>query len=114
MKKILSALFIFVLLFLLCVSTSAKTVLLGDVDFSGKVTVKDNFFYSVCFKVCNNLFRCEHFYFSLGLFLCVFYNLQRALDRVGSYNVGIGVFAPDYLLIVGVECVSAVILKSGS
>ena len=41
MKKILSALFIFVLLFLLCVSTSAKTVLLGDVDFSGKVTASD-------------------------------------------------------------------------
>ncbi|MBO5935140.1 MAG: hypothetical protein J6Q94_06590 [Clostridia bacterium] len=41
MKKILSALFIFVLLFLLCVSTSAKTVLLGDIDMSGKVTASD-------------------------------------------------------------------------
>ena len=41
MKKILSALFIFVLLFLLCVSTSAKTVLLGDVDGNGKISVAD-------------------------------------------------------------------------
>ncbi len=41
MKKVLNILFVFALLFLLCVSVSAKTVLLGDVDMSGKVTASD-------------------------------------------------------------------------
>lgn len=41
MKKRLSILFAFILLFLLCVGVSAKTVLLGDVDMNGKVTASD-------------------------------------------------------------------------
>ena len=41
MKKELSILFAFILLFLLCVGVSAKTVLLGDVDMNGKVTASD-------------------------------------------------------------------------
>ncbi len=41
MKKILSTLFLFVLLFLLCIGASAKTVLLGDIDMSGFVTASD-------------------------------------------------------------------------
>lgn len=41
MKKILSTLFLFALLFLLCLGVSAKIVLLGDVDMSGKVTASD-------------------------------------------------------------------------
>lgn len=41
MKKSLNILFVIALLFLLCVSVSAKTVLLGDVDMSGFVTASD-------------------------------------------------------------------------
>ena len=41
MKKVLNTLFVFALLFLLCVGVSAKTVLLGDIDMSGKVTASD-------------------------------------------------------------------------
>lgn len=41
MKKALFALFLFLLMSILCISASAKTVLLGDVDMSGKVTASD-------------------------------------------------------------------------
>jgi len=41
MKKILSTLFLFVLLFLLCIGASAKVVFLGDVDMNGNVTASD-------------------------------------------------------------------------
>ena len=41
MKKVLNTLFVFALLFLLGVGVSAKTVLLGDIDMSGKVTASD-------------------------------------------------------------------------
>ncbi len=41
MKKVLNTLFGFILIFLLCISASAKTVLLGDVDMNGTVTASD-------------------------------------------------------------------------
>ena len=41
MKKSLNILFVIALMFLLCVSVSAKTVLLGDVDMSGRITASD-------------------------------------------------------------------------
>ena len=41
MKHVKSVLFVTALLFLLCVGVSAKTVLLGDIDMSGKVTAAD-------------------------------------------------------------------------
>lgn len=41
MKKTLCVLFMFILMSVLCVSTSAKTVLMGDIDISGRVTAAD-------------------------------------------------------------------------
>ncbi len=41
MKRVFSVLLVFLLLSLLCVSASAKVVLLGDIDMSGKVTAAD-------------------------------------------------------------------------
>ncbi len=41
MKNIFSGLIVFLLMILLCIGASAKTVLLGDVDMSGKVTASD-------------------------------------------------------------------------
>ncbi len=41
MKKVLSTIFVFILLFLLCIGASAKVVLLGDVDMNGTVSASD-------------------------------------------------------------------------